>query len=55
MDATTALRIMDALAEKIEVLTERVAEAEKRLADKCSCEKWVRNLRKNVDGPEEPD
>lgn len=62
MDATTVLRIMDALAEKIEVLTERLAEmsakyaeVEKRLAEKCSCEKWASGLRPGAVFPQRDD
>jgi hypothetical protein len=46
---------MDALAEKIEVLTERVAEAEKRLAEKCSCEKWASCFGKKDEQPQKVD
>jgi len=51
MDDVTALRIMDALAEKIEALAERLAEAEKRVMEKCSCEKWASNFSKNIEQP----
>lgn len=39
MDDSTALRIMDALAEKIESLANRLDEAEKRLVERLPCEK----------------
>ena len=39
MDEQT-LKIMDAMAEKIEALTARVEAAEKKLAEQCSCEAW---------------
>lgn len=39
MDDTT-LAIMEALAAKIEALAARVEAAEKKLAEKCSCQTW---------------
>lgn len=44
MDEPT-LAIMDAMAEKIEALTERVEAAEKKLAEQCSCKEWETRLR----------
>lgn len=45
MDKQTVLTIMDAMAEKIEALTERVEAAEKKLAEQCSCRAWETRLR----------
>lgn len=45
MDKQTVLTIMDAMAEKIEALTERVEAAEKKLAEQCSCREWASNFR----------
>jgi len=47
MDDTT-LAIMEALAAKIEALAARVEAAEKKLAEKCSCQTWETRLRPNA-------
>lgn len=44
MDEPT-LAILDAMAEKIEALTERVDAAERKLAEQCSCKEWEARLR----------
>lgn len=45
MDAKTLLAVLDAMAQKLEALTERVEAAEKKLAEHRSCQAWDMRLR----------
>lgn len=45
MDEQMTMMVLEAMAQKIEALTERIAVMDKKLNEQCSCKKWANDLR----------